>query len=72
MPQTTKIIVAQRISTIRHADSILVLDRGQAVGLGTHEELMERCPIYREIASSQLSAAELAQEEGKRYACKTV
>ena len=72
LPQTTKIIVAQRISTIRHADSILVLDRGQAVGLGTHEELMERCPIYREIASSQLSAAELAQEEGKRYACKTV
>ncbi len=60
LPQTTKIIVAQRISTIRHADSILVLDRGQAVGLGTHEELMERCPIYREIASSQLSAAELA------------
>ncbi len=57
---TTKIIVAQRISTIRHADEIIVLDRGEAVGMGTHEELMQSCPVYREIAMSQLSAAELA------------
>lgn len=57
---TTKIIVAQRISTIRHADRIIVLDRGEAVGIGTHEELMRNCGVYREIASSQLSAEELA------------
>ena len=61
LPDTTKVIVAQRISTIRHADQILVLDRGAAVGLGTHDELMRRCDIYREIALSQLSAAELAE-----------
>ena len=60
LADTTKIIVAQRISTIRHADKILVMDRGEAVGLGTHEELMQSCPVYREIATSQLSAAELA------------
>ncbi len=57
---TTKIIGAQRISTIRHADKILVLDRGEIVGMGTHEELMQFCKVYREIATSQLSAAELA------------
>ena len=57
---TTKIIVAQRISTIRHADKIIVLDRGEAVGMGTHEELMNSCDVYREIALSQLSASELA------------
>ena len=57
---TTKIIVAQRISTIRHADKIIVLDRGEAVGMGTHEELMKSCDVYKEIALSQLSAAELA------------
>ena len=57
---TTKIIVAQRISTIRHADQILVLDRGEIAGLGTHEQLMNTCAVYREIATSQLSAAELA------------
>ena len=56
---TTKIIVAQRISTIRHADKILVLDRGETVGIGTHEELMKSCEVYREIAISQLSASEL-------------
>ena len=57
---TTKIIVAQRISTIRHADKIIVLDRGEAVGIGKHEKLMKNCRVYREIATSQLSAAELA------------
>ena len=62
LPDATKIIVAQRISTIRHADQILVLDRGAVVGKGTHDELMNNCSVYREIAMSQLSAAEL--EEG--------
>ncbi len=57
---TTKIIVAQRISTIRHADKIIVLDRGETVGIGTHDELMKNCDVYREIAMSQLSASELA------------
>ena len=56
----TKIIVAQRISTIRHAEKILVLDRGEIVGMGTHDELMQFCKVYREIATSQLSAAKLA------------
>ena len=56
----TKIIVAQRISTIRHAEKILVLDGGEIVGMGTHDELMQFCKVYREIATSQLSAAELA------------
>ena len=59
LPGTTKVIVAQRISTIRHADQILVLDRGQLAGAGTHDELMQSCAVYREIAMSQLSAAEL-------------
>ena len=60
LSDTTKIIVAQRISTIRDADQIIVLERGEAVGIGTHDELMESCPVYREIAQSQLTAAELA------------
>ena len=60
LADTTKIIVAQRISTIRHADQIIVLDQGEAVGMGTHEELMKTCKVYQEIATSQLSAAELA------------
>ena len=57
---TTKIIVAQRISTIRHADRILVLDGGRIAGMGPHEDLMQSCRVYQEIATSQLSAAELA------------
>lgn len=57
---TTCMIVAQRIGTIRHANKIVVLDNGEAVGIGTHEELMENCPVYREIALSQLSQSELA------------
>ncbi len=56
---TTKIIVAQRISTIRDADKIIVLERGEAVGIGTHDELMTSCEVYREIAQSQLTASEL-------------
>ena len=62
---TTKLIVAQRIGTIRNADKIVVLDHGRAVGIGRHEELMENCPVYREIALSQLSARELGDKEGK-------
>ncbi len=60
LKDTTKIIVAQRVSTIRHADQILVLDEGRIVGKGSHEELMKNCQIYQEIANSQLSQAELA------------
>ncbi|WP_251615424.1 ABC transporter ATP-binding protein [Senimuribacter intestinalis] len=55
----TEIVVAQRISTILHADQILVLDDGEIVGKGTHEELMRNCEVYRQIASSQLSEKEL-------------
>ena len=56
---TTKLIVAQRIGTIMDADKIVVLDSGDAVGVGTHKELLETCPVYREIALSQLSKEEL-------------
>ena len=56
---TTVIIVAQRIGTVKNADKILVLDGGKAAGLGTHEELLKTCPVYREIALSQLSEEEL-------------
>lgn len=56
----TKIIVAQRIGTILHADKILVLDQGRLVGQGTHAELLRNCKVYREIAESQLSPQELA------------
>lgn len=59
MRDAAVIIVAQRISTILHADQILVLDEGKIVGRGTHEELLESCETYQEIARSQLSEAEL-------------
>ena len=55
----TNLIVAQRIGTIMDADKIIVLDQGKAVGEGTHKELLENCPVYREIALSQLSKEEL-------------
>ena len=55
----TNLIVAQRIGTIMDADKIIVLDQGKAVGEGTHKELLETCPVYREIALSQLSKEEL-------------
>lgn len=58
----TEIIVAQRISTIMHADQILVLDEGEIVGRGTHRELLQSCEVYRQIATSQLSAKELGLE----------
>lgn len=56
----TTIIVAQRISTILHADKIIVLDDGNMAGIGTHKELMKNCEVYRQIAMSQLSEEELA------------
>lgn len=59
LSDTTCLIVAQRVGTIRHATRIIVLDEGRAVGMGTHEELMRSCSVYREIALSQLSAQEL-------------
>ena len=57
--QSTVLIVAQRVSTIMHAEQIIVLDEGRIVGKGTHKELLESCETYREIASSQLSKEEL-------------
>lgn len=57
--EATVIIVAQRISTILHADQIIVLDEGRMVGIGTHEQLLQYCDTYREIAESQLSESEL-------------
>lgn len=59
MQGVTNLIVAQRIGTIMDADKIIVLDQGKAVGEGTHRELLETCPVYREIALSQLSKEEL-------------
>ena len=58
------IIVAQRISTILHADQIIVLDDGKIAGKGTHEELLKNCDVYLQIAQSQLSAKELGLGEG--------
>ena len=60
---TTSIIVAQRIGTIKDADMIIVLDEGKIAGRGTHEELMKTCDIYRQIALSQLSKEELENEQ---------
>lgn len=63
--ESTVIIVAQRISTILHADQILVLDEGEIVGKGTHEELMKHCTVYQEIAKSQMSEKELGLTDGE-------
>lgn len=62
---STVIIVAQRISTILHAEQILVLDDGKIVGKGTHEELLASCDVYQQIAKSQLSEKELGLEESE-------
>ena len=59
LKDTTRLIVAQCIGTIRNADKIIVLDEGKMVGMGTHRELMQTCPVYQEIARSQLSREEL-------------
>lgn len=56
LPEATRLVVAQRVSTIRHADQIVVLDHGRMVGLGSHDELVETCRTYREIVESQLTA----------------
>ena len=60
----TNLIVAQRIGTIKDADKIMVLDEGKVVGMGTHQELLKNCQIYKEIALSQLSASEIEQDLG--------
>ena len=56
---STVLIVAQRISTILNADQIIVLDDGKVAGMGTHQELLKNCEVYRQIAASQLSESEL-------------
>lgn len=58
--ESTVLIVAQRVGTIMHADKIIVLNEGEVVGIGTHRELLENCPIYYDIAASQLSKEKLA------------
>lgn len=60
MKGATMMIVAQRIGTIMDADQILVLDQGRVVGKGTHQELLKTCPVYQQIAKSQLTEKELA------------
>ena len=62
LSDSTVLIVAQRISTIMHAEQILVLDEGRIVGKGTHKELLRNCEVYRQIAASQLSKEELEYE----------
>lgn len=54
------LIIAQRVSTIQHADQIIVLNEGQMAGIGKHEELLESCPVYREIYESQTKEAQEA------------
>jgi len=56
-PPTT-FIVSQRTASVMHADKIVVLDDGEAVGIGTHDELLENCPIYKEIYDSQFKGGE--------------
>jgi len=68
--ETTCLIVAQRIGTIRHADLIVVLDEGRVAGMGTHRELLQNCGIYREIAESQLSPEELERDMAHQSAEK--
>ena len=60
--ETTSLIVAQRIGTIKDADKIVVLDEGKQVGYGTHKELLKKCAVYYEIASSQLSEDEIKKD----------
>jgi ATP-binding cassette subfamily B protein len=60
MPDTTKIMIAQRISSIEHADKIIVMDRGEVSAIGTHEELLKSCPIYHELYVSQIRGGSFA------------
>ena len=62
VPDVTKIIIAQRISSVKDADRIIVIDNGKINGIGTHKELLKTCEVYKEIAASQLSEEELAYE----------
>ena len=59
LKDVTKIIVAQRVATVMNADQIIVLDNGKIVGKGTHKDLLKKCPIYKQIALSQLREEEL-------------
>ena len=65
MPGVTRVIIAQRVGTIMDADQIVVLDKGLVVGLGKHEDLVRNCPVYQEIALSQLSKEELGLVDKK-------
>ena len=56
----TVLLIAQRVSTIMHADQIIVLDEGRIVGIGTHQQLVSACPAYREIVTSQLGEGRAA------------
>ena len=60
LPDANIIVVAQRVGTVMNADRIIVMDEGRAVGIGTHEELMASCEVYRSIVASQLSEEEAA------------
>ena len=70
MPGVTRVIVAQRVGTIMDADQIVVLDKGEVVGLGKHEDLVRNCPVYQEIALSQLSKEELGLAPKQAAAAK--
>ncbi|MEG2685192.1 MAG: ABC transporter ATP-binding protein, partial [Erysipelotrichaceae bacterium] len=63
--QSTVLLVAQRISSIMHAEQIIVLDNGKIVGKGNHKELLNSCEVYQEIAYSQLSKEELENESNE-------
>ena len=70
MPGVTRVIIAQRVGTIMDADQIVVLDKGEVVGLGKHEDLVRNCPVYQEIALSQLSKEELGLAPKQAAAAK--
>ena len=64
LPEATKIIIAQRVSSVQDADRILVLDNGHIAGLGTHEELLESCPFYRDTYLAQSRTSQEAEKDG--------
>ena len=63
IPETTKIIIAQRIASVEHADKILVLDQGRIVSMGKHEELLQTSPIYREVYEQQTKGGKANEAE---------